>query len=53
MTFLVNHDGVVYQQDVGPNTTALAQSIMKFNPDEMWKKLSPYDALITPVVDAV
>jgi Protein of unknown function (DUF2950) len=39
MTFIVNHDGVVYQQDFGPNTTALAQSMTKFNPDETWKKL--------------
>ena len=39
MTFIVNHDGVVYQKDLGPDTTAMAQSITKFDPDEMWKKL--------------
>jgi len=39
MTFIVNHDGVVYQKDLGPNTPALAQSMTKFNPDETWKKL--------------
>jgi len=39
MTFIVNHDGVVYQKDLGPNTTAIAQSIMQFNPDETWEKL--------------
>ena len=39
MTFIVNHDGVVYQKDLGPNTTALAQSMTQFNPDETWKKL--------------
>jgi Protein of unknown function (DUF2950) len=39
MTFIVNHDGVVYQKDFGPNTTALAPSMTKFNPDETWKKL--------------
>jgi len=39
MTFIVNHDGVVYQKDFGTNTTALAQSMTKFNPDETWKKL--------------
>jgi len=39
MTFIVNHDGVVYQKDFGPNTTAMAQFMMKFNPDETWKKL--------------
>jgi hypothetical protein len=39
MTFIVNHDGVVYQKDFGTNTTALAQSMTKFNPHETWKKL--------------
>jgi hypothetical protein len=39
MTFLVNHDGVVYEKDLGPNTTALAQSMTKFDPDGTWKKL--------------
>ena len=39
MTFIVNHDGIVYQKDLGPHTAATAQSMTKFNPDEMWKKL--------------
>jgi hypothetical protein len=39
MTFIVNHDGVIYQKDLGPRTAALAQSMMKFNPDETWKSL--------------
>jgi hypothetical protein len=39
MTFIVNHDGVVYQKDLGPNTATLAQSMTKFNPDKTWKKL--------------
>jgi hypothetical protein len=36
MTFLVNHDGVVYQKNLGPNTASIAQSITKFNPDKTW-----------------
>jgi hypothetical protein len=39
MTFIVNHDGVVYEKDLGPSTAALAQSMTRFNPDETWKKL--------------
>jgi hypothetical protein len=39
MTFIVNHDGVVYQKDLGPHTATMAQSMTKFNPDETWKKL--------------
>ena len=43
MTFMVNHDGVVYQKDFGPNTAATAQSMTKFNPDKTWKQLSLSD----------
>src|SRR5215831_1515936 len=39
MTFIVNYDGVVYQKDLGPQTTTQAQSITKFDPDETWTKL--------------
>jgi hypothetical protein len=39
MTFIVNHDGVVYQKDLGPDTTAIAQSMTTFDPDETWEKL--------------
>ena len=38
MTFLVNHDGVVYEKDLGPQTSAAVQKITKFNPDKTWKK---------------
>jgi hypothetical protein len=40
MTFIVNHDGIVYQKDLGPDTTAVAQSMTKFDPDETWEKLN-------------
>jgi hypothetical protein len=36
MTFIVNHDGVVYQKDLGPKTASVAQSMAKFNPDKTW-----------------
>src|SRR5213075_2246878 len=39
MTFLVNHDGVVYQKDLGPNTAALARAMKSFNPDKTWQKV--------------
>ena len=39
MTFIVNHDGIVYQKDLGPDTTAIAQSMKTFDPDETWEKL--------------
>jgi hypothetical protein len=39
MTFLVNHDGVVYQKDLGPDTAALARKMTRFNPDDTWTRL--------------
>jgi hypothetical protein len=38
MTFTVNHDGVVYQKDLGPNTAAIAGAMKEFNPDSTWTK---------------
>src|SRR5687768_11148526 len=35
-TFMVSHDGVVYQKDLGPKTLELAASIDRFNPDKSW-----------------
>ena len=37
MTFMMNHDGVVYEKDLGPGTEAAAQKITMFNPDKSWK----------------
>jgi hypothetical protein len=41
MTFVVNHDGIVYAKDLGPQTAAHASVMTKFNPDGSWKKDSP------------
>jgi hypothetical protein len=38
-TFIVNHDGVVYQKDLGQNTIKLAKSMKTFNPDKTWEKV--------------
>jgi hypothetical protein len=38
MTFIVNHDGVVYERDLGPNTAAAAGKITSFNPGKSWKR---------------
>src|SRR5215203_1680674 len=39
-TFMVSHDGVVYQKDLGPKTLELAQAIERFNPDKSWKPVA-------------
>jgi len=41
MTFIVNHDGIVYQKDLGPNTATLARQMKLFNPDSSWRKVTP------------
>ena len=35
-TFMVSHDGVVYEKDLGPNTLEIARRIEFFNPDKTW-----------------
>jgi hypothetical protein len=38
MTFIVNHDGVVYEKDLGAKTANIANAMTKFDPDQTWKK---------------
>jgi hypothetical protein len=38
MTFLVNHEGIVFQKDLGPQTSEIAEGITEFNPDDTWKR---------------
>lgn len=41
MTFIVNHDGVVYEKDLGPDTAAIARAMTVFNPDSTWTRMAP------------
>lgn len=41
MTFIVNHDGVVYQRDLGRDTAAKARAITRFDPGPEWTETSP------------
>ena len=38
MSFIVNHDGVVFSKDLGPDTEKLATEMKLFDPDETWKR---------------
>ena len=38
MTFIVNHDGVVFSRDLGPDTARQAQAIATFDPDQSWAR---------------
>ncbi len=35
-SFMVSHDGVVYEQDLGPETLESFQAMERFDPDESW-----------------
>jgi hypothetical protein len=35
-TFIVNHDGQVFEKDLGPRTAALTPAIVKYDPDNSW-----------------
>jgi len=49
MTFIVNHDGVVYQKDLGPDTEDIAASVTDFDPDSTWQRVqTPVGVASTP-----
>jgi hypothetical protein len=39
MTFIVNKSGVIYEKDLGPNTTQLAEAMTAYDPDSTWNKV--------------
>jgi len=40
MTFVVNHDGVVYEKNLGKRTPKIAQMMKLFDPDKTWRKVA-------------
>jgi hypothetical protein len=38
MTFIVDASGTIYEKDLGPNTTKLAQAMTTYDPDSTWQK---------------
>jgi hypothetical protein len=39
MTFIVNQGGVVYQKDLGPQTSEVAAAMKEYNPDDSWEQV--------------
>lgn len=39
MSFIVNHEGVVYEKNLGKNTSAVAKTLKAFDPDKSWHKV--------------
>jgi hypothetical protein len=35
-TFLVSHDGVVWEKDLGPKTLEAFRAMERFDPDKSW-----------------
>jgi hypothetical protein len=52
MTFLVNHQGVVYEKDLGPDTAKLAPAMTRFDPDESWKAVPSDEEAPAPEASA-
>lgn len=40
MSFIVNHNGIVHEKDLGDDTTKIANQIKSYDPDEGWKLTS-------------
>ncbi|MBN1548404.1 MAG: DUF2950 domain-containing protein [Syntrophaceae bacterium] len=39
MSFIINHDGIVYQKDLGKQTIKITEAMTKYDPDNTWKKV--------------
>jgi Protein of unknown function (DUF2950) len=40
MTFIVNHQGKVYEKDLGPETAEIAATIAAYDPDDTWTEVT-------------
>ena len=36
-TFMVSHDGIVFEKDLGPGTLKIFQQMDRYNPDKSWR----------------
>ncbi|MNT45199.1 hypothetical protein D3C72_1817660 [compost metagenome] len=39
MSFMISHDGQVFEKDLGPDGEKLAQTMKRFDPDDSWKEV--------------
>jgi hypothetical protein len=39
MSFTVNHDGKVFQKDLGKGTATAAPALKEYNPDKTWAEV--------------
>jgi hypothetical protein len=45
-SFMISHDGLIFEKDLGPDGAAFATSVATFDPDDSWKESDP------PFIDA-
>ena len=45
MSFMVNHDGVVFQKNLGPNGDTVARNMQRFDHDASWQAVLPASAM--------
>jgi hypothetical protein len=38
VAFIVDESGAIYEKDLGPDTTKLAQAMTAYDPDSTWHK---------------
>ena len=43
-TFMISHDGVIFEEDLGENSEAMAKAMKSFDPDSAWKETETGDA---------
>lgn len=41
MSFMISHDGQIFEKDLGKNSAAIAQSMKSFDPDSSWQEVQP------------
>ena len=41
MTFIVSHNGKVYEKNLGKNSTAIGAEMAAFDPGAGWKEVAP------------
>ncbi|MNR58746.1 hypothetical protein D3C85_1798210 [compost metagenome] len=39
MSFMISHEGQVFEKDLGPDGEKLAKSMKLFDPDDSWKEV--------------
>jgi hypothetical protein len=39
MSFMISHEGQVFEKDLGPDSEKLAQAMKRFDPDDSWTEV--------------